>query len=762
MGNRLYLSICVLFLSVSCSQRSSIDVLLSKMTLEEKIGQLNQLTGDELTGNDANSDLIQKIRDGKVGSVLNVSGSANVREVQRVAVEESRLGIPVIFGLDVIHGYNETFPVPLAMSCSWDMEAIERAARIAATEASASGIAWTFAPMCDIARDARWGRIAEGAGEDPYLGGAIAEAQVRGFQGELGDSTSIAACVKHFALYGAPVAGRDYAAVEMSRQQMFNEYLYPYKAAIEAGAVTAMSSFNEFEGVPMTLNGYMLDDVLRKTLGFNGMLVTDYTAINECINHGAVESLAEGAVKALASGVDMDMVDEAFMKNLADAVRKGQVSVDLIDRSCRRVLALKERLGLFEDPYRFCREEEEEMYENTEPFKAEARAIAAESIVLLKNEGGLLPLKEGLRIAVIGPLGNLSKEMLGTWYTRNSGRIGGRLSDPISLYEGLCRRYGKNNVTYSTGSRVFSDMNVIEQLAQTKEGMGLERSESELRAEALASARRADVVVAAMGELAYMSGESGSRTDITIPECQRRLLKELVSTGRPVVLVTLSGRPLILDWEDENVSAIVNAWHLGSEAGDAIADVLSGDVNPSGRLTVSIPRSVGQIPIFYNHKNTGRPLESDDMPYKRYNSCYMDCLNSPLYPFGYGLSYSKLIYSDVGLSADTLAIDRLPLKVCATITNESGRDAVEVAQLYIHDRVASITRPVKELKGFSRINVPAGGSVKVEFTLDSKDLGFYNSDLEFVVEPGLFDVMVGPDSSTSSLLSKQFLLTESE
>lgn len=732
---------------------------MSKMTLEEKIGQLNQLTGDELTGNDANSGLIQKIRDGKVGSILNISGAANVREIQRIAVEESRLGIPVLFGLDVIHGYNETFPIPLAMSCSWDMEAIERAARIAATEASASGIAWTFAPMCDIARDARWGRIAEGAGEDPFLGGAIAEAQVRGFQGNLGDSTSIAACLKHFALYGAPVAGRDYAAVEMSRQQMFNEYLHPYKAAIDAGAVTAMSSFNEFEGMPMSLNGYMLDEVLRKTLGFDGMLVTDYTAIKECISHGAVEDLAEGAVKALVSGVDMDMVDEAFISHLGDAVRKGLVSEDLIDRSCRRVLALKERLGLFEDPYRFCREDEEQLYESTEPFKEEARAIAAESIVLLKNEGGLLPLKEGSRIAVIGPLGNLSKEMLGTWHTRNSARTGGRLSDPVSLYEGLCRRFGENNVTYSTGSRVFEDMNVIDQLAQTKEGMELERSESELRAEALASARKADVIVAAMGELANMSGEGCSRTDITIPECQRSLLKELVSLGKPVVLVTLSGRPLILDWEDENVPAIVNAWHLGSKAGDAIADVLSGDVNPSGRLTVSIPRSVGQIPVFYNHKNTGRPLESDDDPYKRYNSCYLDCVNSPLYPFGYGLSYSRIRYSDLELSADTLAVGGMPLKVRATISNESGRDAIEVAQLYIRDRVASITRPVKELKGFRRIVVPAGESVSVEFSLDSKDLGFYNHNLDFVVEPGLFDIMVGPDSSTSSLLTTPFLLT---
>lgn len=754
---KLLLFAVTAFVAAACNSRSDIDILMAKMTLEEKIGQLNQLTDSQLTGIDENEDKEQKIRDGKVGSILNASGAAQVRALQKIAVEESRLGIPILFGLDVIHGYHVTFPVPLAMSCSWDMQAIEDAHRTAAREASASGIAWTFTPMCDIARDARWGRIAEGAGEDPFLGGAVAAAQVRGLQGDLSDSTCIAACLKHFALYGAPVAGRDYAASEMSRQQMFNEYLYPYQAAIDAGVLTAMSSFNEFESVPMSLNEYMLTDVLRGTMGFKGMLVTDYTAIKECIAHGAITDLADGAVKAINAGVDMDMVDEAFVMYLAEAVRSGKVSEKTIDRSCRRVLELKKRLGLFEDPYKYCREEEEARYANGNEFLPQARAIAAESIVLLKNENNILPLKEGRRIALVGPLANLPREMLGTWHVHNKIKPKGKYGNTVSLYEGLCNRFGKENVSLSVGCRVYDDPAVVNSLCQTKEGMQLERSEASLKAEALAAARRSDIVVAALGEMAYMSGEGCSRSDIHIPAGQRQLLRELVATGKPVVLVTLAGRPLILDWESENVDAIVNAWHLGSEAGNAIADILSGDVNPSGRLTVSIPRNEGQIPVFYNHKNTGRPL-GDNAPYKRFHSCYCDVVNSPLYPFGYGLSYSKVTYSDIKLSADSLSAAAMPLKVRVTLTNESGPDVFEVAQLYICDRVASSTRPVKELKGFERVKVPAGGSVDVEFTLTPESLGFYNHDLQFVIEPGLFDIMVGSSSDDESLLKQTFKL----
>ena len=746
-----------LLLLVSCGQKSRIDSLLSEMTLEEKIGQLNQLTGDHFTGAEANSDQEQKIRDGQVGSMLNVSGAAKVRRMQKIAVEESRMGIPIIFGLDVIHGYHVTFPIPLAMSCTWDTQAIEQACRIAATEASASGIAWTFTPMCDIARDARWGRIAEGAGEDPYLGGAVAAAQVRGFQGDLTDSTNIAACLKHFALYGAPVAGKDYGAVEMSRQQMFNEYLYPYKAAVDAGALTAMSSFNEFESLPLTVNKYMLTDVLRDFMGFKGMLVTDYAAIKECIEHGVVADMYDGACRAIDAGVDMDMVDEAFVLNLAKAVKDGRVSEKKIDTACRRVLELKERLGLFDDPYKFCREEEEARYMESEEFLPFARKISAESIVLLKNENNVLPLKEGKRIAVIGPLGNLPREMLGTWDVGSKPSKGGRLDYPVSLYEGLCNRYGKDKVSCAMGCRVFDDEDVVKKLVQSRQNLQQDRSEASLMAEAMLKAAGADVIIAAMGELAYMSGEGCSRTDITIPRPQRELLRKLVATGKPVILVTLAGRPLVLDWESENVPAIVNAWHLGYEAGNAIADVLSGDVNPSGRLTASFPRCVGQIPVFYNHKNSGRP-NGEKRPYKRFENCYCDVINAPLYPFGYGLSYSSIKYSGLTLSADSLSVAAMPLEVKVTLTNESDRDADEVAQLYIRDVTASSTRPVKELKGFSRVTVPAGQSVELSFSLSARDLGFYNHELQFVTEPGVFDIMVGPWADDDVLQKKSFML----
>ena len=752
---RIFIFAAAALLVAACAPKSRVDRLMAQMTLEEKVGQLNQLTGKMLTGTQSNSGHEQKIRDGKVGSVLSISGAATVRQMQRIAVEESRLGIPLVFGVDVIHGYNVTFPIPLAMSCSWDMEAVEKASRIAAIEASCNGVAWTFTPMCDIARDARWGRIAEGAGEDPYLGGEVAAAQVRGFQRDLSDSTDIAACVKHFALYGAPVAGRDYAASEMSRQQMFNEYLHPYHAAVKAGALTAMSSFNEFEGQPMSLNKYMLTDVLRDHMGFEGMLVTDYAAIEECLAHGAIADEYEGACKALEAGVDMDMVDEAFVENLVQAVRDGKVSEKLVDRSCRRVLELKERLGLFDDPYRFCREQQAKAIENNQEFLDEARRIAGECIVLLKNGGKLLPLKEGSRIAVVGPLGNAPYEMLGSWHCFNRSKTVKAI--PVTVYEGLCNRFGAKNVSFSEGCRIFDDKAVVDKLSQGKTVFAYDRSEASLRREALSAARRADVIVAAMGELAYMSGEGCSRSDITIPAGQRALLKELVATGKPVVLLVMAGRPLVLDWEAENVQAIVNAWQLGAQAGNAVADVLSGDVNPSGRLTTTFPRSVGQIPIYYNHKNTGRP-NADNAPYKRFKSCYCDVVNGPLYYFGYGLSYSDIEYSGLTLSADSLAARSLPLEVKVTLTNRSDRDAVEVAQLYIRDKVASSTRPVKELKGFRRVAVPAGRSVEVSFTLDEESLGFYNHDLQFVTEPGEFDIMAGPSSDDAALLKTGFKL----
>lgn len=749
---KLYLLFATL-LVVSCTGNSRVDVLMKSMTLDEKIGQLNQLASSEITGPVLNSEIETKIRNGQVGSILNEQCASRVRKLQEIAVNESRLGIPVIFGLDVIHGFRTTFPIPLAMSCSWDMEGIEEASRIAAAEASASGVAWTFAPMCDIARDARWGRIAEGAGEDPYLGAAVSAAQVRGFQGDLSKNTNIAACVKHFALYGAAEGGRDYNTVDMSRQQMLNDYVYPYKGAIDAGALTVMSSFNEYESIPMTLHKFMLTDLLRDGWGFKGMLVTDYTAIKECIAHGAIENLKEGAWKALDAGVDMDMVDEAFTSYLKDCVKEGLVSEKNVDRACRRVLELKEKLGLFDDPYKYCREEEEQQLKNSSANREAARRIAAESIVLLKNENNVLPVSDGKKIAVIGPEGDLSWEMLGCWSTASAFDA----PAPVSLLDGLKARFGTANISFAPGCLLYDDLDVLRSTTLSQEGLNIDADKRAMHDEAIRVARSADVIVAAMGESARMSGEGCSRSDISLPSSQRALLKELVTLGKPVVLVTMAGRPLVLDWEAENVDAIVNAWHLGSAAGCAIADVLSGDVNPSGRLTASFPRNVGQIPFHYNHKNSGRPL-AEGSHYQGFTSCYCDVPNDALYPFGFGLSYSKISYSDMKISADSLAVSSLPLKVSVNVTNESDRDAFEVVQLYVRDKVASSTRPVKELKGFKRVLVPAGKTETVELELTYDDLAFFNHDCEFVAEPGVFAIMTGPSSASKDLTSIDFKL----
>lgn len=733
----------------SVKTSGDIDALMSRMTLEEKIGQMNQLVGPKLTGIAANKNLVEKVRRGIVGSVLNMRGP-EVVNLQKVAVEESRLGIPLIFGLDVIHGYETCFPVPLAMASSWNMKDIEKASSIAGAEASREGIGWTFTPMCDIARDARWGRIAEGAGEDPFLGGEVAAAQVRGFQGRLDRNTDIAACVKHFALYGAPQAGRDYYTVDMSRQQMFNEYLKPYQAAIDAGALTAMSSFNEFEGIPLALHPYMLDTLLRSRMHFEGMLVTDYAAIAECIQHGVARDLEEASIKAALAGTDMEMVSEGFSKFLAGAVRDGRVPESVVDRSCRRVLELKLALGLFEDPYKFCRSDEAALNGSEENMKA-AREIAARSIVLLKNDNKLLPLKEGSKIAVIGPLADLPKEMLGCWNVMPSKHL------PVTLLEGIRERFGEKNVGFARGCHILCDRTLEKAVSyHSDQERGWDKDDAVLLKEALRLARKSDVVVAALGETALMSGEGSSRSDIHLPEPQRTLLKELCKLGKPVVLVTMAGRPLILDWEDENVPAIVCAWHLGSKAGNAIADVLSGDVNPSGRLTVTVPRNVGQIPIFYNHKNTGRP-EGDFAPYRKYKSSYIDVVNAPLYPFGYGLSYGEMKYSDLRLSSRRLK-EGETLSVSVSLSNPSQYDRTETVQLYVRDLVASITRPVMELKGFRQVSVKAGETIQVSIPLNTCELGFYGSDLRYVVEPGEFEIMVGPSSDARFQLKDKIVL----
>ena len=686
-----------------------IDSLMREMTLDEKVGQMSQLVGPKLTGPEGSTDVERKIREGRAGSVLNVRGKDAMR-LQKAAVEESRLGIPLVIGLDVIHGYETCFPIPLAMSCSWDPDEIENACRISGAEASRDGIAWTFTPMCDISRDPRWGRVAEGAGEDPYLGSRIAEAQVRGFQGNLDKPTDIAACVKHFALYGAVQAGREYYTTDMSRQQMMNEYLPPYQAAVDAGALTVMTSFNEFEGIPMTVHPYMLDTLLRGRMGFGGMLVTDYTAIKETIQHGTSPDLEDAALKAARAGVDMEMVSEGFSTYLADAVRDGRIDEAVVDRSCRRVLELKNRLGLFKDPYKYNRPEELPLNGSPESLAA-SRRLAAKSAVLLKNENDILPLKEGQKIAVIGPLADQEYDMLGTWSIRP------KTHRPVSLLQGLRERFGEENVRFER-----------------------------LEKNALRLAAKSDVIVAAMGEPAKMSGEGASLADVRLSAPQRELLSKLKATGKPVILVVMAGRPLVLEWESENVDAILYAWHLGSQAGNAIADLLSGDVNPSGRLSMTFPRSVGQIPIFYNHKNSGRPAE-DFAPYHNRRSQYMDVINAPLYYFGYGLSYSKISYSD-------LSVETGDSRIIASVTlrNDSDRDATETVQLYIRDKAASITRPVAELKAFRQVEVPAGGEITVDIPLEIKDMGFFGSDLRYRVEPGEFDIMVGPSANPQTLL----------
>lgn len=723
----------------SCKVDDRVGSLMKQMTLEEKVGQLWQLTGDASTGIQTNENIENKVREGRVGSMLNVRGAAAVRNIQRIAVEESRLGIPLVFGLDVIHGYEVTFPAPLAMASSWDMSAIEKAARIAAIETSCSGTSWTFCPMCDIARDPRWGRIGEGAGEDPYLGYQVAAAQVRGFQNGFKDSTCIAACFKHFALYGAPMAGRDYNTVEMSRVAALNDYLLPYKGAIDAGCLTGMTSFNEFESVPATANKFLMREVLRDKFGFKGMMVSDYNAVKEEIPHGYAKDMHEAAVKSIEAGLDMEMVSSAYDEYLVQAVRNGEVSEKLIDEACRRVLELKEKLGLLDDPYRFCREEEEAALGTNPEYYQTAREIARECIVLLKNENHLLPLATGKKIAVIGPMGNLPEEMRGIYTIKPKD------NKYVSVYEGLCRRFGKENVTRATGCHVSSDFHSLKIAAHSdSSALELDRKPAEMLSEAIRTGRNADIIVASMGEVGRMAGEGASRSCITLPDPQRDLLKELLRLGKPLVLVVTAGRPLQLDWEAENIPAIVNAGMLGVEAGNAIADVLSGDFNPSGRLVNTYPRTLGQVPIYYNHKNTGRPW-GYEQEYKRFSSNYMDVLNSPLYPFGYGLSYSEIKYGEPVISCNELKGDGT-VTVSVDVTNVSGRSAVEVVQLYIHDLFASITRPVSELRGFRRITLEAGQTQNVTFEINAGTLGFYDADLDFVTEPGEFDIKIGPNS----------------
>lgn len=717
--------------------------LLSKMTLEEKLGQLNLPTSGDITTGQANSsDVARKIEEGKVGGLFNIKSVQKIKEVQRIAVEKSRLKIPLIFGMDVIHGYETTFPIPLGLSCTWDTNLIERSAQIAAQEASADGINWTFSPMVDISRDPRWGRISEGSGEDPYLGSQIAKAMVNGYQQhDLSKNNTILACVKHFALYGAPEAGRDYNTVDMSHIRMFNDYFPPYKAAVDAGVGSVMASFNEVDGIPATGNKWLMTDVLRKQWGFKGFVVTDFTGIPEMIAHG-MGDLQTVTAMSLNAGVEMDMVGEGFLTTLKKSLDEKKVTIEQIDNAVTLILNSKYDLGLFEDPYKYCDDKRSKTEIFTAASRDEARKTAAQSLVLLKNKNQLLPLKKSGTIALIGPLADAKNNMSGTWSVAANGE------KCISLLAGIQEVAGKSaKVLYAKGSNL--DYDETFETNATMFGKTLnrdKRSKEEMLAEALKIANQADVIVAALGESAEMSGESSSRTNLEIPQAQKDLLNELLKTGKPVVLVLFDGRPLILNDENATVPAILNVWFAGSEAGYAIADVLFGDVNPSGKLTTTFPRSVGQVPIYYAHKNTGRPLSNTEGKFEKFRSNYLDERNEPLFPFGYGLSYTNFEYSNLKISSDKMNSNG-KVTVTVEVANTGNYDGKETVQLYIRDVVGSVTRPVRELKGFQKITLKKGEKQTVRFDIIIEDLKFYNSDLKFVAEPGQFEVFVGGNSN---------------
>ena len=717
-----------------------IDNLMGRMTLQEKIGQLNlPVSGEIVTGQAKSSDVAGKIRKGQVGGLFNVKGVENIREVQKIAVEQSRLKIPLLFGMDVIHGYETVFPIPLALSCSWDMEAIKESARIAAKESSADGICWTFSPMVDICRDPRWGRMAEGGGEDPYLGSEISVAMVKGYQGnDLTDKNTIMACVKHFALYGAPEAGRDYNTVDMSHLSMFNNYFPPYKAAIDAGVGSVMTSFNVVDGIPATGNKWLMTDVLRDRWGFDGFVVTDYTAISEMIAHG-MGDLQQVSAMSLSAGTDMDMVADGFLTTLEKSLKEGKVTMAEIDKACRRILEAKYKLGLFDDPYKYCDASRVKKDIFTAENRAIARKIATETFVLLKNENNLLPLQRKGKIALVGPLANTKANMPGTWSVAAA-------SDKYnSLYESMKQSLaGKAEVLYAKGSNLMYDAQREAEATMFGREMRDPRSAQELLDEALNVASQADVIVAAVGESSEMSGESSSRTNLEMPDAQRDLLTALKKTGKPIVLVYFAGRSTVMTWEQENFPAILNVWFGGSEAADAICDVVFGDVSPSGKLTTTFPKNVGQIPLYYNHLNTGRPLEAGKW-FSKFRSNYLDIDNDPLYPFGYGLSYTTFRYGDLQLSNNSMN-EKGKITASVTVTNTGNYDADEIVQMYIRDMVGSVARPVKELKGFERIHLKKGESRTVSFDITAEQLKFYNSALNWVCEPGEFEVMVGGNS----------------
>jgi len=731
-----------------------VDSILNLMTVEEKIGQLNlPSAGQFTTGEAKNSDIGGKIEKGLVGGLFNIKSVASIRDIQKIAVEKSRLKIPLIFGMDVIHGYETTFPIPLGLSCSWDMELIKQTARMAAQEATADGINWTFSPMVDISRDPRWGRVSEGSGEDAFLGSEIAKAMVLGYQGDdLSQNNTLMSCVKHFALYGAPEGGRDYNTVDMSRVRMYNEYFPPYKAAVDAGVGSAMASFNEIDGIPATGNKWLLTDVLRNQWGFNGFVVSDFTGIEEMMYHG-VGNLQQVSAQALNAGLDMDMVAEGFLTTLKKSLEEGKISMETLNIAVKRILTAKYELGLFDDPFKYLDENRAKAEVFTKENRVFARQVATQSMVLLKNDNQILPLKKSAKIALVGPLANTKTNMAGTW------SVGTPHEESISLLEGIKEVAGEDaEILYAKGSNLSYDKD-FEKIA-TMFGREIPRdgrTDEQLRQEAVSIASKSDVIIAAIGESSEMSGESSSRSDITIPQAQRDLLQALVKTGKPIVIVLFNGRALVLNEESKSATAILDVWFSGSESGHAIADVLFGDVNPSGKLTSTFPRSVGQIPLYYNHKNTGRPLGNTEGKFVKFKSNYMDVPNEPLYPFGFGLSYTKFEYSNLKLSANQMNA-KGSIEVSVDVSNTGDYDGKEIVQLYIRDLVGSVTRPVKELKGFKKVEIKKGETSTVTFNLTVEDLKFYNYNLDFVAEPGDFDVFVGADSNAS--LKSQFELVE--
>ena len=755
MKRHIFFSIIGLALClVACTKTSKesemdrfVNDLMAQMTIEEKLGQLSMpAAGEIVTGQAQSSNVAEKIREGKVGALLNLKGADRILELQKIAVEESRLGIPLIFCMDVIHGYETVYPIPLALSCSWDMEGIQQSAAVAACEASADGINLTFSPMVDICRDARWGRISEGSGEDPYLGSRIAEAMVRGYQGDdLQDDHTIMACMKHFALYGAPIAGREYNTVDMSRYCMFNEYLQPYEAAVKAGVGSCMASFNTVDGIPSHGNRWLLTELLREQWGFEGFVMADYTGVEEIWDNGGAADKTEAGIISLHAGNDMDMVSEVF-PNLGEAYEAGRVDIKDIDRACRLVLEAKYKLGLFDDPYRYCDSSRREQEILCAAHRAHARQMARESMVLLKNDKGLLPLDKKGTIALIGPLANTRPNMSGTW------AVAAVPDQYKTIKEGLedALEGTDAKLVYAKGCNLMYDAAAEAIGTMFGREMRDSRSVEAMRDEALAAAKKADVIVLAMGEASEMSGECASRVDIEMPDAQHDLMVELKKLNKPMVLLHFAGRPTVLNWESENIDAILEDWFCGSETADAAADLLFGDYSPCGRLTTSMPRHVGQLPYTYRQFKTSRPMPEDaeghiQDGFIKFLSCYADVKRSPLYPFGYGLSYTTFDYSDVTLSATEAKVGE-PVTAKVTVTNSGTMAADEVVQLYIRDMVAMPVRPIKELRGFERIHLAPGESREVTFTINDDVLGYYKTGANFVVDPGEFRIMIGHDS----------------